>query len=335
MKKKFRRSLLKYMVLPIGAIMLVAVYICDVYSPIDENKTFIINRGDSVTGVARRLKNDGMILSDDIFKFAIRINGGRVRHGEYDISPNTGMWRMARMMAHGHIATTNVTIPEGFTIQQVKILLSNNNELTGDVECVTGNMSDVCQIHDGDIFPDTYRVARGTTRLAVLGLAQKKMSDIRARWEQNGRVAPRPLRGWDEIVTLASIVQRETPRATEMPIVASVYINRLRQNMRLQADPTVVYAITGGLGDMGGRALTREHLKTESPYNTYANAGLPPGPIANVGMAALRAVLRPAETNYLFFVADGTGGHHFSRNYDEHRAAHNAWREIKKSRARR
>lgn len=145
-----------------------------------------------------------------------------------------------------------------------------------------------------------------------------------------GRLAPRPLKTWNEIVTLASIVQKETSKEDEMPVVASVYLNRLRDKMRLQADPTVVYALTNRLGDMGGKALLREHLKIDSPYNTYTNYGLPPAPIANVGIAAIYAVLQPADTNYLYFVADGKGGHKFARTYEEHMKNHADWRAIKK-----
>ena len=311
--------------------MLLVAYIFDVYSPIRENKTFFINKGDSVATVAARLESEKLILSRHIFKLAVRAQGGSIKRGEYDIQPSTSMWRMARMMAHGRIATTNVFIPEGLTIQQVRALLMKHSELTGDVDCAVGNFSEVCDLHDGDIFPDTYSVARGTTRLAVLGLAHKKMKGIRDSWANKGNVAPYPLTTWNDVITLASIVQKETPRTSEMPIVASVYLNRLRSNMRLQADPTVVYALTDGLGDMQGEPLLRGHLKTDSPYNTYTNKGLPPGPICNVGNAAIRAVLRPADTKYLFFVADGMGGHRFSRTYEEHQAHHATWREIKKS----
>ena len=111
-----------------------------------------------------------------------------------------------------------------------------------------------------------------------------------------------------------------------------MYLNRLRKNMRLQADPTVVYALTNGLGDMQGAALLRGHLRVDNPYNTYTHGGLPPAPIANVGQAAIRAVLRPADTNYLYFVADGRGGHKFANSYDEHIRNHADWREIKKLR---
>ena len=200
--------------------------------------------------------------------------------------------------------------------------------MTGDVECNSGNDAPVCNLKDGQIFPDTYRVARGTKRLAVLDLARKKM--VALEQEMKGKKLPRPLKNWKQVVTLASIVQKETPRVSEMSTVASVYLNRLNKGMRLQADPTVVYALTNGLGDMQGKPLLRGHLKTESPYNTYMNKGLPPGPIANVGRDAVEAVLNPKKTNYLFFVADGQGGHRFSVDYAQHQKNHADWREIKK-----
>ena len=200
--------------------------------------------------------------------------------------------------------------------------------MSGDVDCGSGMMAPVCSVADGDIFPDTYKVARGTPRLAVLDLARRKMESVRNKMAT--RSLPRPLKNWREVVTLASIVQRETPHVAEMPIVASVYLNRLRSDMRLQADPTVVYVLTDGLGDMQGEPLLTGHLKIDSPYNTYKYKGLPPGPIANVGSAALKAVLKPADTNYLFFVADGNGGHRFSNSYEEHLKNHADWREIKK-----
>jgi UPF0755 protein len=157
------------------------------------------------------------------------------------------------------------------------------------------------------------------------------MKSIRMALDKAGKAIPAPLKSWNEVLTLASIVQKETPKAAEMPIVASVYLNRLKKKMKLQADPTVVYAITNGLGDMRGRALFQGHLRTRDPYNTYVNHGLPPAPIANVGRDAIMAVLNPADTNYLFFVADGQGGHKFARSYEEHKKNHANWREIKKA----
>ncbi len=335
MKRTRRRCFndLTKMGLTIAALVIVGcVYSFGIKSPIRNATTFTLARGASVSSVAASLYAGGLITSPDAFKFAVRMHGGKIQSGRYDIPRRTSVWRIAHMFATGDVAATVVVIPEGLTIKQIKQLLLTQPDLSGGVECRAGRSDAVCNLHDGDIFPDSYRVATGTSRLAVLELARKKMSGIEDAWARAGRIMPSPLRSWNDVVTLASIVQKETPRESEMPIVASVYLNRLRKNMRLQADPTVVYALTNGLGDMQGAALLRGHLRVDSPYNTYTHGGLPPAPIANVGQAAIRAVLRPADTNYLYFVADGRGGHKFANSYDEHIRNHADWREIKKLR---
>jgi len=332
MKKKswFRKKLFMYSAGAVGAMILAALIVFGVLSPVTQDASFIVARGASVAGVARGLADKHLVISEALFKAAVRIQGGKIQTGEYDIPARTSIWRIARMMGRGRVATVTIVIPEGLTIKQVKQLLLGYSALSGAVECEAGNIAAVCNLHDGEIFPDTYYVARGTPRLALLELAQKKMAGIRAVWEKSGGMAPAPLKTWNDVITLASIVQKETPRESEMPTVASVYINRLNKKMRLQADPTIVYALTDGLGDMRGAALLRRHLRIDSPYNTYTHAGLPPAPIANVGRAAIRAVLRPADTNYLYFVADGRGGHRFADSYEEHQKNHADWRAIKK-----
>lgn len=330
-KKLFKSK--KFINFVCGAVVVVviaALYIFGVRSAVTRDVTFVVARGDTVSGVATRLQSRDLIDSVALFKIAVRGNGGGIQSGQYDIPRGTSVWRIADMLAHGDVAATTIVVPEGLTVKQIKELLLADDDLTGDVECGAGTDLPVCNLHDGDLFPDTYRVARGTSRLALLDLMRKKMVELEHNWDRAGRIAPRPLKTWNDVITLASIVQKETPKKSEMPIVASVYLNRLRDGMRLQADPTVVYALTGGLGDMRGRPLLRNHLKTDSPYNTYTHAGLPPAPIANVGLDAIHAVLTPADTNYLFFVADGNGGHRFSRTYAEHVKNHADWRVIKK-----
>ncbi len=313
------------------AILFFVFVVWGIVSGVNSSHTFqfVVSPGQSVSSVANSLKDAGIIDSVSSFKMAVRLRGGRVHAGDYDIPRKASAWKAATILASGMVATTDVVIPEGLTIKQIKNLLNQMPTLYGDVECAVGNTVPVCNLHDGDIFPDTYRVARGTSRLAVLDLARKKMISVREQIKINK--LPSPLKSWNEVLTLASIVQKETPMAKEMPIVASVYLNRLNKGMRLQADPTVVYALTGGLGDMRGMALLSGHLKIDSPYNTYKNSGLPPAPISNVGIAAIRAVLYPADTHYLFFVADGHGGHKFSDTYEQHLRNHAKWREIKKS----
>lgn len=330
-KKLFKSK--KFINFACGAVVVVviaALYIFGVRSAVTRDATFVVARGDTVSGVATRLQSRDLIDSVALFKIAVRGNGGGIQSGQYDIPRGTSVWRIADMLAHGDVAATTIVVPEGLTVKQIKELLLADDDLTGDVECGVGTDLPVCNLHDGDLFPDTYRVARGTSRLALLDLMRKKMVELEHNWDRAGRIAPRPLKTWNDVITLASIVQKETPKKSEMPIVASVYLNRLRDGMRLQADPTVVYALTNGLGDMRGRPLLRNHLKTDSPYNTYTHAGLPPAPIANVGLDAIHAVLTPADTNYLFFVADGNGGHRFSRTYAEHVKNHADWRVIKK-----
>jgi len=327
-KKFFKRMIKKHVGVIIFA--LVALILAFMLFGYATRKPVLItvSSGATVTDVANVLKKHDLVDSVSSFKLAVRANGGRIQVGQYEIPRGASAWRIARMLANGDVATTKIMIPEGMTIKQIKILLANDGALSGSVDCAAGAMAPVCNIRDGDIFPDTYKVARGTMRLAVLDLARRKMDSVRAKMET--RAKPKPLASWNDVVTLASIVQKETPYASEMPIVASVYLNRLRAGMRLQADPTVVYVLTDGLGDMQGEPLLTGHLKLDSPYNTYRNKGLPPGPIANVGAAAIRAVLHPADTNYLYFVADGNGGHKFSNSYEDHVKNRADWREIKK-----
>lgn len=312
--------------LAIGCVLVFIVfYIFNVWSPVRAPVNVVVPRGASVTRMTNYLYQNNIIKSKELFYFSVRMNGGMIQAGEYDIPRGAGMWTIATMLTRGQIATTTVTIPEGYTVKQIKAMLMNIPYLVGEVDCL-GPLP-VCDLKDGEIFPDTYRVARGTPRLAVLELARAKMADVKKSFE-NARL-PKPLKDWNDVLVLASIVQKETPRVREMPIVASVYLNRLNINMRLQADPTVVYVLTDGLGDMRGEPLLSGHLKIDSPYNTYRYNGLPPAPIANVGMDAIRAVIKPAHTKYLFFVADGRGGHRFSKDYGEHQKHHEKWRKIK------
>lgn len=313
--------------LAIACVVVFAIFfVFNIWSPVKKPVSVIVPRGASVTGMTNYLYKNNIIKSKELFYFSIRVNGGQIQAGEYEIPRGAGVWTIADMLSNGRVATTTITIPEGYTIIQIKNMLMNVPYLTGDVDC--DKNIPVCDLHDGDIFPDTYTIARGTTRLAVLDLARKKMDGVKASFA--GAKYPMPLKNWEEVIVLASIVQKETPLKREMPIVASVYLNRLNINMRLQSCPTVIYPLTNFEGDMHGEPLLSGHLKIDSPYNTYTHNGLPPHPIANVGRDAIRAVLRPANTKYLFFVADGRGGHHFSKDYSEHQKHHDTWREIKK-----
>ena len=320
------KSWAKFVLAICAVVTFVVFFIFNVWSPVRMPVSVVIKPGMSVGATTNYLVKNRVIYSGELFKFFVRINGGKIMAGEYDIPRGMGVWGVADKLTRGHVAMATITIPEGYTIKQIKSLLLNTPFLTGDVECNTD--APVCNLVDGDVFPDTYRIARGVGRLTVLETARKKMVDVKQDFARYR--LPKPLRDWNDVMVLASIVQKETPLKREMPIVAGVYLNRLNINMRLQACPTVVYALTDGLGDMRGEPLLTGHLKIESDYNTYTHKGLPPKPIANVGIDAIRAVLKPVKTDYLFFVADGHGGHHFSRDFEEHKKYHNDWREIKK-----
>ena len=320
------KSWIKFFLAICCVVFFLTFYIFNLWSPVKRNVTVIVRPGVSVTRLTNYLVKNHVIKSKDLFMFSVRMKGGKIMAGEYDIPRGAGAWVIADMITTGKVATTTITIPEGFTIKQIKNLLMSSASLSGDVDCTSDAI--VCNLKDGDVFPDTYRVARGMSRLAVLDLAAKKMISVKQNLDNHKY--PSPLKDWHDVLVLASIVQKETPVKREMPIVAGVYLNRLRIRMRLQADPTVVYALTDGEGDMHGEPLLSGHLKTESPYNTYRNYGLPPAPICNVGRDAIRAVLNPMHTRYLFFVADGRGGHKFSVDFEEHKKHRIDWREIKK-----
>ncbi|MDR3208695.1 MAG: endolytic transglycosylase MltG [Rickettsiales bacterium] len=314
--KKIIWRILAIFGLPLLVLSAVAYYFLFVYSVVPEPRPHVVPQGASVSRVA------GDLGQGAAFKLVVMLNGNKVMAGTYDLPAGASVWRLARMLARGEVAGVSITIPEGLTVRQIVNLLNENRFLTGDAKH---------NYKDGDLFPDTYVVPKGTGRAATMDLMARKMEQIKNRYTdaRASFLLPSPLKDWNEVMTLASIVQKETAKTREMPLVASVYLNRLRKKMRLQADPTVVYAITNGLGDMQERRLYEKHLRAASPYNTYRKVGLPPAPIANVGLDAIRAVLNPADTNYYYFVADGDGGHTFSRTLDEHNQKRSVWREIK------
>ena len=228
-------------------------------------------------------------------------------------------------LTEGRAMEYSLTFPEGWTSHRIMQRIAANQILAGDIPPVPA---------EGLLFPDTYSFQRGMSRDAFVQLMkdamQKNISEI---W--NNRVEGLPLKSPGELVTLASIIEKETGVVGERSRVASVFVNRLRKGMRLQTDPTVIYGIWGGEGkpkDRGG--LRRSELSKQTPYNTYQISGLPPGPIANPGLQALLAAANPAQTNELYFVADGTGGHIFAATLPEHNVNVKKWRAIEAKRKR-
>jgi UPF0755 protein len=210
-------------------------------------------------------------------------------------------------MVEGKVVQHSVTVPEGLTSEQIVARLSDNDIFSGSVREIP---------REGTLLPETYKFPRGTSREQVIQRMQQAQKRLIAEiWEH--RSADIPIKTPEQLVTLASIVEKETGKPDERSRVAAVFTNRLRQRIKLQSDPTIIYGLVGGKGTLG-RPIKRSEIGQPSPYNTYVIEGLPPGPISNPGRASLEATANPARTRDLYFVADGTGGHAFTETYDQH-----------------
>jgi UPF0755 protein len=238
--------------------------------------------------------------------FALKASS-ELKPGEYAFQKNASLRDVIGTIVEGKVVQHAVTIPEGLTSEQIVARLSDNDIFAGSVREMP---------REGTLLPETYKFPRGTTREQVIQRMQQAQKRVLAEiWER--RNADIPVKTPEQLVTLASIVEKETGKPDERSRVASVFVNRLRQKMKLQSDPTIIYGLVGGKGTLG-RPIKRSEITQPSPYNTYVVDGLPPGPIANPGRASLEATANPARTRDLFFVADGTGGHSFSDTYDLH-----------------
>ena len=293
--------------------------------PLTEKKIFKVNPGLKRSAIGAQLQDAGIVSSASIFTAAAYVNGafgGHLKAGEYEFPVKASIDNVLSVITSGRAVTYKLTVPEGWTTQMAVARVAENDVLTGDVESFPV---------EGAIMPETYVFSRGLTRQKILDdmqAAQNKM--LEEAW--NARAPGSVLKSKEEAVILASIVEKETGVPEERPLVASVFVNRLKQNVRLQSDPTIIYGLVGGKGKLD-RALTKEDLESNTAYNTYRIDGLPPGPIANPGRASLEAVLNPPETGYLYFVADGSGGHAFARTLEEHNANVAKWRKIEDAQA--
>ena len=289
--------------------------------PLGSDKVLYIAPGTDVPEIIARLESEGIIDSPLLLNTALLVEGsrGRLKAGEYLFRQNASLREVMDTLVNGRQILHSVTIPEGLTSEQIAQRLRDNDFLSGDIREIP---------KEGSLLPETYKVSRGMARADLL---RKMQDDQRKVLEQvwSRRNQDLPIRSQLELVTLASIVEKETGKADERPRVASVFVNRLNKRMRLQSDPTIVYGLVGGRGTLG-RGILRTELEKYTPYNTYAVDGLPPGPIANPGRAALEAVSNPSRTSDLYFVADGTGGHVFADSLDAHNRNVVRWRQIEK-----
>lgn len=280
----------------------------------------VLPKGAGVGDIAETLKDARVIRSESVFIMIARATGaaGGLKAGEYEFRQGAPMARVMADVRAGKVVRRMVTIPEGWTSAMAAEAVGKSAVLTGAT--VTPD--------EGVLLPETYRVERGQTRQSVLERMEKAQVELLAElWPL--RAKDLPFTTQREAVTLASIVEKETGLASERPRIAAVFVNRLRQGMRLESDPTIIYGVTAGR-PLGRRILASE-IAAATPYNTYQIDGLPPTPIANPGRAAIAAVLNPPKTTELFFVADGKGGHVFASDYATHQANVARYRAFQRS----
>nr|WP_255616781.1 endolytic transglycosylase MltG [Aurantimonas sp. VKM B-3413] len=290
--------------------------------PLKTEATYVVPRNTGVSAIADGLERQGVISNASVFEYAVRIEGAgsALKAGEYAFAPGVSMRGVMEKLKSGESIMHSVTIPEGWTVEKAY-------ERIAAEDALTGAMPD--PVPEGSLRPDTYLFQRGETRKEIvkrMRTAQEKL--VAEIWE--GRDPDLPVKDIGQFITLASIVERETGVAEERPHVASVFVNRLKKGMRLQSDPTFLYGVYGGKGKPSDQPVTQSDIDSDTPYNTYKIKGLPPGPIANPGKAALQAVAHPSESDDVYFVADGTGGHVFSSSLDEHNRNVRKYRELQK-----
>lgn len=291
--------------------------------PAKADVSFAVIPGQGLNSIAESLESRGFITDSRIFILGVVANNAnsKLKAGEYLLPAGASMQKIMQALVSGKSVQHKVTIPEGLTSLQIVARLRAHPILVGEVSEVPA---------EGSLLPDTYVFLRGTTRFELVERmrdAQEKA--IEGLW--SSRSPDLPIRSKEAALILASIVEKETAKAGERPKVASVFINRLRKGMRLQSDPTIIYGIVGGKGVLG-RPIRKSDISKKTRYNTYQINGLPPTPIANPGFAAIKAVLNPANTDELYFVADGTGGHAFARTLAGHNRNVAKWRRIEAKR---
>ena len=284
--------------------------------------TIIVEEGSTVGSVARQLDKQGAIPgSSRTYYVMARLFGAGdpIQAGEFAIAKGMGGAAILDLLQHGKPVQRLITVTEGMPSIIVSEKLAANSYLAGAVP----------PIAEGSVLPDSYGYERGETRASVVARMQSAMTKtVNALWAK--RTAGCPVATPEQAIALASIVEKETGKAAERPMIAGVYCNRLKIGMKLDADPTVIYPITKG--KPLGRRIRRSELMDDNGYNTYRRPGLPPGPIANPGRESIAAVLKPASTKAIYFVADGTGGHVFAESLAQHQANVAKWYALRRQR---
>ena len=284
--------------------------------PLTEAVMVLVPKGAGSAGVAVRLQQGGVINHPFLFRIAARLSGKDklLKAGEYRFEPQISMAEVIDKLAAGDIVYHQLTVPEGLMSIQVAEIINKAPNLGGEA---------LPKFEEGGFLPETYTYKYGDTKQDVWNEGKSAAQKVLMQaWEN--RDDDLPVKNPEELLVLASIIEKETAIDEERAVVASVFVNRLRKGMKLQTDPTVIYALTEGNAELK-RSLKRKDLQVDSPYNTYKYYGLPPKPICNPGAASIWAAAHPADTDYLYFVADGKGGHNFSRSLAEHNKSVREW----------
>ena len=324
----FFNGLLKLLLVTAGVLLALVYFIkaqFDRPGPLNTSTAVVIPKGEGVSGIAERLERDEVIADRGMFMtsiiYFIYLRGtGSLKAGEYEFRKHASMRQVLDTLVQGKSIDHKISFAEGLTSQQMVDRLLANPDLEGTIAEVPP---------EGTLLPDTYRFQIGDTRLDILERMQASQQKFLAKmWDDRDPdiVVQTP----EQAVILASIVEKETGRADERPRIASVFENRLRKNMRLQSDPTIIYGLVGGKGVLD-HPIQQDELERDTAYNTYKINGLPPTPIDNPGRAAIEAVLKPAKTKDLYFVADGSGGHAFAPSLEEHNKNVGRWRQVERA----
>src|SRR5215468_2413538 len=292
-----------------GGLFLIAKQRFEAPGPLEKEKIVNIPPRLGIRDIADLLVREGVI--DHPWTFVVSAMLAKthddLRFGEYQFPKQASLHDVINTIIDGKVVQHQITIPEGLTSEQIVERLLETDILSGSIREIP---------REGSVLPESYRYPRGASRDQVIQrMQQAQARAVQEVWER--RMPDLPLRSAQQLVILASIVEKETGRPDERTRVAAVFVNRLKQRMKLQSDPTIIYGLVGGKGTLG-RPIFRNEIEQATPYNTYVIDGLPPGPISNPGRAALEAVANPARTKELYFVADGTGGHAFSETLEQH-----------------
>lgn len=320
----FRAVILLFVtLLMLGGGVFGAVHLYDAPGPLTEQRAVVVPRA-PLDQVAELLVGQGVVTNSTALRLAALVTRaqGTLKAGELAFPPGASLRQVLLVLRFGRAVQHRLTIPEGLTAAQVALLFEKAPAMEGSAPFPA----------EGSVMPETYAYELGTTRASVMERATKAMDRALERAWATRTGDSAPLASPRDALTLASIVERETNRPEERARVAAVFLNRLRRGIKLQSDPTVVYGASGGIGVLD-HGLTRAELDRDDPYNTYRISGLPPGPIAMPGLAALKAVTQPWPSEELFFVADGYGGHLFAKTEAEHSRNVARWRDIERQRA--